>query len=118
MTTFPPDNLLAIHPGKILADDLKILDMSARKFSKHIGVAHNAAHCLITGKRSVTAEMALRLGRAFGTTPNYWLNLQTQYDLKKALVATEAVEKIEPLVRPRPPAATPYDPIQVSTQFT
>lgn len=58
--------------------------MSARKFGDHIGVPHNAVTAIMNGQRAVTAQMAIRLGQAFDTTPQYWLNLQTIYDLKRA----------------------------------
>jgi len=79
------DNLPPIHPGSFLRDDLEALDMSARRFGKHIGMPHNAVTEIMNGQRSVTAQMAIRLGKALGTTPEYWLNLQTIYDLKLAL---------------------------------
>lgn len=80
----PIDRLPAIHPGKFLRDELDELDLSARKFAEHIHVPHNAVTGIINGDRAITAQMAIRLGQAFGTTPQYWLNLQTIYDLKRA----------------------------------
>lgn len=82
--TYPIDNLSPIHPGVFLREELEALNMSARKFAEHIGVPHNAVTGIMNGERSITAQMALRLGQAFGTTPQYWLNLQTLYDLKRA----------------------------------
>jgi addiction module HigA family antidote len=80
----PIDNLPAIHPGSFLRDELVTLDVSARKFAEHIHVAHNAVTGIMNGERSISAQMAIRLGQAFDTTPQYWLNLQTIYDLKQA----------------------------------
>ncbi len=80
----PLDNLPPIHPGEFLRDDLEALGVSARKFADHIHVPHNAITEIMNGKRAVTAQMAHRLARAFETTPQYWLNLQTIYELKKA----------------------------------
>jgi len=82
--TYPVDNLPPIHPGVFLREELESLNMSARKFAEHIGVPHNAVTGIMNGHRSITAQMALRLGHAFGTTPQYWLNLQNLYDLKRA----------------------------------
>ena len=82
--TNPVDNLPPIHPGAFLRDELEALDLSARKFAEHIGVPHNAITGIMNGTRSVTAPMAIRLGKAFGTTPQYWLNLQSRYELKLA----------------------------------
>ena len=81
---YPEDNLPAIHPGAFLRDEIEALGISARRFAKHIDVPHNAVTEIMNGQRSVTAIMAIRLGRAFGTTPEYWMNLQGIYDLKRA----------------------------------
>jgi addiction module HigA family antidote len=81
---YPIDNLPPIHPGNFLKDELEALSLSARKFAEHIHVPHNAVTGIMNGERSISAQMAIRLGQAFGTTPHYWLNLQAIYDLKKA----------------------------------
>jgi addiction module HigA family antidote len=78
------DNLPPIHPGRFLRDELEALDVSARKFAAHIRVPHNAVTGILNGERSITAKMAIRLAQAFRVTPQYWLNLQTIYDLKRA----------------------------------
>ena len=83
--SYATDNLPPIHPGAFLRDELQALGMSARKFAQHIHVPHNAVTSIMNGQRSVSAQMAVRLGRAFGTTPRYWQNLQAIYDLKRAL---------------------------------
>src|ERR1035438_3546314 len=80
----PIDNLPPIHPGSFLRDELEALGMSARKFADHIHVPHNAVTGIMNGERSISAQMAIRLGKAFDTTPRYWLNLQAIYDLKRA----------------------------------
>ncbi len=85
--TNPIDNLPAIHPGSFLRDELEALDLSARKFAGHIHVPHNAVTEIMNGERSISAQMAIRLSQAFGTTPQYWLNLQMIYDLKRARAA-------------------------------
>lgn len=82
--TSPIDGLPPIHPGRFLRDELEALGLSARKFAAHIGVPHNAITGIMNGERSVSAAMAIRLGHAFGTSAQYWLNLQTIYDLKQA----------------------------------
>jgi addiction module HigA family antidote len=64
---------------------LEALGTSAREFARHIGLNHhNAVTEIMNGNQGISAKMALRLGRAFGTTPQYWLNLQSIYDLKRA----------------------------------
>ena len=80
----PVDRLPAIHPGSILRDELETLGMSARKFAEHIHVPHNAITEIMNGERAISAQMAIRLGQAFNSTPQYWMNLQSIYDLKRA----------------------------------
>lgn len=93
------DNLPAIHPGEILGDELEALGFSARKFAAHIGVPPNAVTEILKGDRKVTAEMAMRLGQAFGTGEQYWLNLQSYYDAKIARISMgEKIKEIVPLV--------------------
>lgn len=70
-----------IHPGEILADELKELKMNASELARAIRVPPNRISQIIAGKRSITAETALRLGKWFGTGPHIWLNLQQAYDL-------------------------------------
>jgi len=82
--TYPIDNLPPIHPGEFLKDELAGLGLSARKFAEHIHVPHNAVTGIMKGGRSISAQMAIRLGQAFGTTPQYWMNLQAIYALKVA----------------------------------
>jgi antitoxin HigA-1 len=96
--TFPAiDNLPPVHPGEILADELEALQLSARKFAAHIGVPPNAVTEILNGTRGVSAEMALRLSRAFDTSEQYWMNLQSLYEIKRARTKT-SVEQIKPLV--------------------
>lgn len=80
----PVDNLPPIHPGTFLRDELEALGLSARKFAEHIHVPHNAVTGIMNGDRSISAQMAIRFGQAFGTTAQYWMNLQAIYDLKRA----------------------------------
>lgn len=78
------NNLPPVHPGRILRRQLDAVGMSARKFASHIGVPPNAVTEILNGERAVSALMAIRLGHAFGTTPQFWLNLQQTHDLKRA----------------------------------
>lgn len=74
-----------IHPGEILLDELQVLnEMSARQFAYYIGVPTNRVTNILNKKRSVTADTALRFSKFFGTTPQFWLNLQDAYDIKLA----------------------------------
>lgn len=80
----PVDGLPAIHPGEFLRETLEDLAMTQAAFADAIGVSAMRVSHLLNGSRPVTAELALRLGRALGQTPQYWLNLQSTYDLKLA----------------------------------
>jgi addiction module HigA family antidote len=73
-----------IHPGEFLAEILKELKISQAQFARAIGVSPMRISHIIHGTRPVTAELALLFGRALGQSPQYWLNLQTTYDLKQA----------------------------------
>ncbi len=73
-----------IHPGEILRDELREIGISGAELSRQIKVPENHIPQIIAGKRSITADTALRLGKWFGTTPAFWLNLQKSYELRKA----------------------------------
>lgn len=87
-----------IHPGEILKDELNELDLSANAFARELAVPVNRITSIINGKRSITADTALRLSLFFGTTPEFWLNLQTSYDLK--LLINQDGKKIQKQVHP------------------
>ena len=74
----------AVHPGDILKDELEEMGLSLTAFARHIDVPPNRISQIISGKRSVTSDTALRFGHWFGTGPLFWLNLQTQFDLVEA----------------------------------
>jgi addiction module HigA family antidote len=73
-----------IHPGEILRDELEEIGISGTELSRQIKVPENRIPQIMAGKRSITADTALRLGKWFGTTPAFWLNLQKSYELRKA----------------------------------
>lgn len=75
---------IAVHPGEILADELDEAEISAAELARQLHVPANRIGQLLASKRSVTADTALRLGHWFGTGPQFWLNLQTAYDLRLA----------------------------------
>ncbi len=80
------DGLPAVHPGEFLLETLEDLVMTQSAFAEAIGVSAMRVSHVLKGDRPVTAELALRLGRALGQTPQYWLNLQSAYDLKMAQI--------------------------------
>lgn len=74
----------AIHPGEILADELNELQITPTELSRQIAVPPNRISQIIQGKRAITGDTALRLGHWFQTSPQFWLNLQSAYDLRIA----------------------------------
>ena len=73
-----------IHPGEILADELKEIGISAAELARTLDVPANRVSQIITGKLAITADTALRLARYFGTSADLWMNLQKTYDLDLA----------------------------------
>ncbi len=74
----------AIHPGEILRDELAELGVTPTELSRQIEVPPNRVTEIIHGRRSITGDTALRLGRWFGSSARFWLNLQSAYDLRAA----------------------------------
>jgi len=75
--------LLPIHPGEILKEEfLEVMGISQYRLAKDISVPPRRINEIVHGKRSITADTALRLGRFFGMSAQFWLNLQTRYDLE------------------------------------
>jgi len=83
-----------VHPGEILRDELDEMEMSANRFAEKLHVPANRVTQILNGKRSITADTALRLSKFFGTSAKFWLNLQSSYDLKMASLSKEG-KKIE-----------------------
>ena len=86
-----------IHPGEHLAEILDELEISASRLARAIDVPPRRINDIVRGRRSVTADTALRIGQALGMTPEYWLNLQRMYDLDLARADAD-VNAIKPLV--------------------
>src|SRR5712692_9285596 len=86
-----------IHPGEHLAEELREIGISAAELARQIDVPVNRVTGIINGQRSVTADTALRLGHWFGTSPEFWLNLQTLYELR--LARKEVGELVKKLPR-------------------
>ena len=86
-----------IHPGEVLKEELAEIGMTANAFAQALHVPTNRITAILNGTRSITADTALRISRFFGTTPEFWLNLQTSYDLK--LVMESVGKKVEQEVR-------------------
>ena len=73
-----------IHPGEVLADELEELGVSPTELSRQIRVPANRVSQIINGKRAITGDTALRLAHWFGTSPQFWINLQALYDVRVA----------------------------------
>jgi addiction module HigA family antidote len=94
MELFPP-----IHPGEILLEEfLKPMGISQNRLAISIGVHARRINEIVLGKRGITADTALRLARFFGTTPQFWMNAQSKYELDKA--SDELGDRLELEVRP------------------
>ena len=95
-----PKNRVTAHPGEILSEDfLKPLAMSVNALAIALRVPATRIGAIVKGERSVTADTALRLGRFFETSPEFWMNLQTAHDLTRA--KAEIGRKVETDVSPR-----------------
>jgi len=94
------DHLAPVHPGEILLEEyLKPLSLSQNKLARSLSVPPRRINEIVLGKRRVTADTALRLGRYFGTSALFWLNLQNSYDLD---VAADALgDRLEREIQPR-----------------
>jgi addiction module HigA family antidote len=93
---------LAIHPGEHLAEELKALDMSAAELARQLKVPTNRVTGILNGHRAVTGDTALRLGHFFGTSGEFWLNLQGLYELRLAeREAGKAIRALPTLKRRR-----------------
>ena len=93
------NRLPPVHPGEILNETLEDFGLSMNRLALDIHVPANRISAIVTGKRGITGETALRLARYFGTTAVYWMNLQARYDLETARDTFEAEVKAK--VRPR-----------------
>ena len=76
--------IIAIHPGEHLAEELKELGMSAAGLARQLGVSTNRITQILNGRRAITGDTALRLAHFFGTTAEFWLNLQSLYEIRLA----------------------------------
>lgn len=99
-----PKPLAPIHPGATIREEVLIpLDMSVNQLAKALAVDATRLNEIVRGRRGITADTALRLARYLGSTPEFWLNLQVQYELRVA--KQTKLKDIERSVRPRSEAA-------------
>src|SRR2546426_6302996 len=95
---------IPIHPGEVLAEDLKALDMSAAELARKLKVPTNRITEIINGQRAITGDTALRLGHFFGTSAQFWLNLQSLYELRLAEQKAGKSIRILPTLKKHAPA--------------
>ena len=100
-----------VHPGEILRDEfLRPMELSVYRLARALKISRPRLNDVVRGRRRVTTDTALRLGRYFGTTPEFWINLQTRHDLDLAerTVRTRIEREVEPRAATTPsPAAHP-----------
>jgi addiction module HigA family antidote len=93
-----------VHPGEILSEEfLKPLELSMNQLALALRVPANRINAIVAGERGITADTALRLGRYFGTSAQFWINLQARFDLEST--KDKLAAKIEREVQPRERAA-------------
>lgn len=88
----------AIHPGRLLRREMVARDLSANRLAINLGVPSGRITDILNARRSITADTALRLGRYFGNSPQFWLDLQGQFDI--AVAEREHGEEIKKRVHP------------------
>jgi addiction module HigA family antidote len=94
--------MTAIHAGKHLAEELEVLGMSAASLARQLGVPTNRVTEILHGQRAITGDTALRLGHFFGTSAEFWLNLQSLYELRVAeQKAGRSIKTLPTLKRPK-----------------
>lgn len=99
-----PKNRPPTHPGEMLLEEfLKPLELSQKAFAKHLGWTYARLNEIVKGRRGVSADSALSLGEALGTGPEFWLNLQRDWDLWHSM---QSHQKVEPLLALDPSPAT------------
>lgn len=98
---YPP-----IHPGRVLElEHMEPLEMTKYKLAQETGLSESQVGGIVNGKRSITAETALRFADVFRTSAEYWMNLQMHYDLRVARATAAKAPRLRPLKTPRKSAA-------------
>lgn len=94
------EKLKPIHPGVYLKELLEELQLSQYRLAHELRVPAMRISLIIHGKRPITAELALRMGRFFGQSPRYWMNLQSRYDMDMAedMLSEQVANEVHPLV--------------------
>ena len=99
----------AIHPGEHLAEQLEASGLSAAEVARRIKVPTNRITEILKGRRAITGDTALRLGHFFGTTPDFWINLQKLYELRVAETKSgETIRELPTLAKGKKKERDPY----------
>ena len=77
------NHLTPVHPGKVLQDELEEIEVSSDVLARHIGISPIIIYEVCNGKRDITAPLAMKLSRALGASPQFWLNLQNNWELSQ-----------------------------------
>ncbi len=93
--------ITAIHPGNHLAEELETLNLSAAELARQLKVPTNRITGILNGQRAITGDTALRLGHYFGTSAEFWLNLQSLYELRLAEKKAWRSIKVLPTLKQR-----------------
>lgn len=89
------NHVTPVHPGEVLQDELDELELTQSALAEHIGVLPKAVNEICRGKRGISAEMAFKLAKAFGGSPQFWLNLQNNWELSQ--LDEDDYDNIEPI---------------------
>jgi addiction module HigA family antidote len=99
------NGLPPVHPGEILREDiLPELGLSVTAVAKALGVSRQMLHDILAERKPLSAIMCLKVSRLLGSTPEFWMRLQAEYDLKKAAQNKKVMERVAQIVPVRPPA--------------
>ena len=97
------NGLPPVHPGEIIREDiLPEVGLSVTATAKALGVSRQMVHDILAGRKPLSAVMCLKVARLFGSTPEFWIRLQAEYDLKKAAQDKEVMERVGRIVPVKP----------------
>ena len=86
------------HPGELLKEDLDDLEITQYRLAKDLGIPHSRVTAIIKGRQGITATTALKLARYFRTSPEYWMNMQREYDIRRAKAeCADELKQIKPI---------------------
>jgi addiction module HigA family antidote len=97
------NGLPPVHPGEIIREDiLPEVGMSVTAAAKALGVSRQMVHDILAGRKPLSAVMCMKVSRLFGSTPEFWMRLQAEYDLKKAAQNKKVMERVARIVPVQP----------------